>query len=1052
MPDSVKKIGFLSFGNCTSLKSIKLSANLEEMVRNAFENCTSLESIAIPKNLKTVITSYDSEGVFEGCTNLKTVTFEEGTEEIPDCLFRRCTGLETIIIPDCVNSLGEYSFADCESLERVYLPKSIIIISNSAFQNCPNVTVFCPKYLKSMINLIDNRINCVSSNDKRLSDTMVLETSNSYYNITSSSNLSVSCAYRIQDNIYGKASNLSLKIYIPTGAEIVDESFYLDKVLCENYTEKDNYIQIPVTSKSGKITFKLDIIENCKLQTYAILNYTLNGKSDYDIIDVINEDVDLISLNADDVTSNSRIKVSGIAPVEKDVRIYADNEQVATLKANKVGSYSGEVTIPNAEDGKSYVVKAVSMDNNGNEIFASISVLYQENAPELTEFTMTYNGKTYDLMSGKKNNIVFRLESAHGQTPFRFKAKYKNEDNIDSVYITSSRNQIIKKMKATWDENEKAFVAAGFFDDNDHDYVPGKIGVQYIRKSTNDLTLDNIEEEFKEQMPDELKNATHEVIEDNDKRKEIIITLSGGETVTYIYEKLNFEEFESSYENAHPVNNKDVESVGSKEFEEQVGLSGDSAKFITNIIKYGWGFTTSGIKKEYYTVDENEYETVYWDHKESTEYVVKETLKYSQKKIVGNILTKNLGEISGPLVSSSIFFAYDEGKEMVNYYGKALEYNQAIAEVRASSLSESEKAAKIAELQNLKNRARDITCIKMIGTYMKFVGALVIAECPPLGIALWVSGFIMANVYGKYPDFFDGIASKISSFFGNPLNFSIDPSGYVYAAVTSNRIEGATVTAYWIPFDEEDETYWDNPDETKAVVWDSDEYSQYNPLTTDAIGNYAWDVPEGWWKVKVEKDGYETYTTEWLPVPPPQTDVNINLLNKTVPEITSATVDGSTITLQFSEYMNPETLQNLTIKDYKGNDVTYTLSYSTNETSYEGTVYAKEFSVVFNEEYQTSADYYTVEINHAKSYSDVEYNGTAKIGDYPFQIGDTNLDGYITISDVTAIQRHLAEVSLFTDEQLALADTNGDDKVDISDATHLQKYIAEFDGIVLGKS
>ena len=68
------------------------------------------------------------------------------------------------------------------------------------------------------------------------------------------------------------------------------------------------------------------------------------------------------------------------------------------------------------------------------------------------------------------------------------------------------------------------------------------------------------------------------------------------------------------------------------------------------------------------------------------------------------------------------------------------------------------------------------------------------------------------------------------------------------------------------------------------------------------------------------------------------------------------------------------------------------------------------------------------------------------------QIGDTNLDGNININDVTAIQRHLADIELLTDEQIALADTNGDGNVDITDATHLQKYLAEYYGIVLGKS
>ena len=68
------------------------------------------------------------------------------------------------------------------------------------------------------------------------------------------------------------------------------------------------------------------------------------------------------------------------------------------------------------------------------------------------------------------------------------------------------------------------------------------------------------------------------------------------------------------------------------------------------------------------------------------------------------------------------------------------------------------------------------------------------------------------------------------------------------------------------------------------------------------------------------------------------------------------------------------------------------------------------------------------------------------------KLADTDLDGVITINDVTAIQKHLVGLIDFSDEQLALADTNGDGEVNISDATHLQFYLAEFDGFVLGKS
>ena len=67
------------------------------------------------------------------------------------------------------------------------------------------------------------------------------------------------------------------------------------------------------------------------------------------------------------------------------------------------------------------------------------------------------------------------------------------------------------------------------------------------------------------------------------------------------------------------------------------------------------------------------------------------------------------------------------------------------------------------------------------------------------------------------------------------------------------------------------------------------------------------------------------------------------------------------------------------------------------------------------------------------------------------QIGDVDLDGIITVNDATAIQLHIAELNILTDDALLVADTNGDGFVDINDATHLQMYLAEFEGIVLGK-
>lgn len=100
---------------------------------------------------------------------------------------------------------------------------------------------------------------------------------------------------------------------------------------------------------------------------------------------------------------------------------------------------------------------------------------------------------------------------------------------------------------------------------------------------------------------------------------------------------------------------------------------------------------------------------------------------------------------------------------------------------------------------------------------------------------------------------------------------SIDPSGYVYEGVPSNRIAGVTATAYYKQ--QVEDMYGDITE--KAVVWDAAPFDQVNPLITDDQGMYAWDVPAGMWQVRFEKEGYEPAQSEWLPVPPPQLDVNI---------------------------------------------------------------------------------------------------------------------------------------------------------------------------------
>lgn len=136
------------------------------------------------------------------------------------------------------------------------------------------------------------------------------------------------------------------------------------------------------------------------------------------------------------------------------------------------------------------------------------------------------------------------------------------------------------------------------------------------------------------------------------------------------------------------------------------------------------------------------------------------------------------------------------------------------------------------------------------------------------------------------------------------LNISRDPSGYVYEGVSSNRLQGVTATAYYMETTED--MYGVLHDEPR--VWDAEEYAQENPLFTDENGMYQWDVPQGLWQVKFEKEGYETTYSEWLPVPPPQLEVNIGMVQSRQPEVKQAHAYKDGIEVEFDKYMLPALL------------------------------------------------------------------------------------------------------------------------------------------------
>ena len=222
--------------------------------------------------------------------------------------------------------------------------------------------------------------------------------------------------------------------------------------------------------------------------------------------------------------------------------------------------------------------------------------------------------------------------------------------------------------------------------------------------------------------------------------------------------------------------------------------------------------------------------------------------------------------------------------------------------------------------------------------------------------------------------------------------YVLDPSGFVYEGVPSNRLEGVTATIYY----RKDEN-------SPEMLWDAYEYGQENPVLTDEYGMYAWDVPEGQWQVRFQKDGYEPTQTEWLPVPPPQLNINIPMKQSTPPVVKGAKAyseDG--VEIEFDKYMQTQTLIDNISVTCDGKLVEGSLVWlnpeGENENDENQKRYASRVKFLFPEGFTGTDIKVTVNTN-VKSYA-----GLALLAPYTQDLQLTYPVKYIDAASVLAIQ------------------------------------------------
>ena len=140
----ITTIGDNAFSYCTSLKRVDLPNNITSLGARVFESCTALTNVYIPAKIEyeSITYSYGSQsanGIFNNCSNLTTVRFEEGTDYIHGGLFAG-SGLRTISIPSTVTGIGAYAFSNCNKLTTVNLNEGLTTIGTNVFSDDSELT------------------------------------------------------------------------------------------------------------------------------------------------------------------------------------------------------------------------------------------------------------------------------------------------------------------------------------------------------------------------------------------------------------------------------------------------------------------------------------------------------------------------------------------------------------------------------------------------------------------------------------------------------------------------------------------------------------------------------------------------------------------------------------------------------------------------------------------------------------------------------------------------------------------------------------------------
>lgn len=750
--------------------------------------------------------------------------------------------------------------------------------------------------------------------------------------------------YKLKDAYQDRVKDCRVIFGLPEGINFKENSIMLGNST-PKYSVDINFTSLTVelNKAEGSLVFYVKPAEAGKVYTItSTAQYTYQSKMKTETLGQTEITVSNLSMTVPSITSNRKITVNGIGTPQKQVRVYINGENVIKTVTSKSGVWASKVTLPLTKE-REYEIYATIVE--GDKTLAKTStrtVIYNEIAPEIDEFKMIYNGHTYDLLeyyeSGARAKITFN------SSKMTFVVHVKNGDNIESLKITSTRNGEEKSLSAEKDISGK-WIATGWFDPGNHNYVPGYLNVK-MKQARKNLFNNNITVGIKDiqsvvdAIPDETKKSIDVKIERNTKE-----------------ELIGVAEYTNSETNQQQTFSYNIQN-------KTVNVTDITSQYLTN--------------NNYTKVSDNTYVSYNINTKtgEEKSSIIYPVFDDSDKLTITSYAVTGLDGLLEAIGSkSSLIGDYSTALSVAGFTLDAIDsvgYGiDKYTQVMNSDLSPAKKAAaamaiNVATAAKLQVAAGSLAVALTASTITASGVAILAASgmAVAAGVLTFAGPLILCGAAALLANFLndcieDGLDKFLNGLF--KIDWAIDPSGYVYEVIPENRLKGVKTTVFY------------QGEDGEPVCWDAEEYQQQNPLITDENGVYAWDVPEGLWQVKYEKEGYETVYSEWLPVPPPQTQVNIPMVSQEEGKIEQLVLQKKGIDIIFTKYMDAKKLTKEKVILLQEGKVIEASITPVDPISYEKKTIAKQFLLTPKQgSLEKEKEYSVVVKAGATTYADVE--------------------------------------------------------------------------------